>query len=657
MAALAMNAGGSLSKFMKTLGAGVTLAGMMTAASSASAEVQLRHVDVFTNGEDGYHMYRIPSVTQTADGMLHAFAEGRLTSSADPGGTHIDLVYKHSTDGGRTWSAMEILDRHPDANLDDLRSDRTSASNSVALVDQTNNRMWVFDLRLPHGVGAHGSQLNRDDMQTWARYSDDQGQTWSQAQRITVPEYEDFYPNLGSGIQMSNGRLVVPATARTYEGRVTESFALYSDDHGQTWHAGELIPNASVNESQVVELANGDLFMSARQNGGGHRIYAVSKDGGETWLGSEQGLPMTAVASAVERYSRAGVDGAEQNRILMSLPEGGSGGARSNLVIRSNFDEAQSFVAPRLAYRGPAAYSDMVRLEKDEVGVLWERGPGTGLGNEGNQSITYTVFNRDFLEPTEATGQLASESFNYAGDNLGWAIGGNGWNSTWAGESGLGSGSNAGLVGESLEHPGVAIDPDGGAASLRGQAMARGLGVPLDLDVDQTYYLSMLVRRESAADADSGEYLDILLLDAEGNTQAAFGNGTGGHWFINALGETRGTDPGAAALGTTYFLVAKIAAQAGSEGADQLFLHAFAPGEEIPTTDADFDWLLTGTADENLAASLDRILIRGGDNAQWLVDELRVGLDWSTVVNPIPEPNAAALLGFGGVMAAVRRLR
>jgi hypothetical protein len=200
----------------------------------AAADGQLTHVDVFVSGTEKYHTFRIPSIARTADGTLHTFAEGRLSNKSDPGGTHIDLVYKRSRDGGKNWSALVLLDRHPDTDMRNLEKDLTAAANAVALVDRTNDRLWLFDTRLV--------DRNLGSFQTWALYSDDSGVTWSRPQRIRVPRYElrgssDIYPNLGSGIQMRSGRLIVPATRRTV-GK-TQSFALYSDDHGAEWHAGE----------------------------------------------------------------------------------------------------------------------------------------------------------------------------------------------------------------------------------------------------------------------------------------------------------------------------------------------------------------------------------------------------------------------------------
>ena len=364
-----------------------TLLGLAT-HGTRGAETPLTHIDVFTSGAEGYHTFRIPSVARTGDGTLHAFAEGRLTNRSDPGGTHIDLVYKRSTDGGKTWSPLVLLDRHPETDVDNLKQDRTAASNAVALVDRSNDRLWLFDTRL----------VDRElgSFQVWTLSSDDAGLHWSAPKRIRVPRYEvpgssDIYPNLGSGIQMRCGRLIVPATRRT--AGTTQSFALYSDDHGALWHAGEVLETAT-NEAEIVELSDGRLMMSVRPNVGNIRLVALSSDKGEHWTKPATLFDSTRVAEAIERYTLAGESSDSRNRILHTIPAGGPLGARSNLQVRISHDEGSTFDSPRQVYAGYAAYSDMVNIDSNQVGILWERGEKTGY-----QFISFTVVDREFLKP------------------------------------------------------------------------------------------------------------------------------------------------------------------------------------------------------------------------------------------------------------------
>ena len=71
---------------------------------------------------------------------LIAFAEGRKHNSADPGfqGNDIDLVMKRSSDGGRTWSRMVVVEDP---------GERWSAANPATLLDRRTGRVLVFYVR------------------------------------------------------------------------------------------------------------------------------------------------------------------------------------------------------------------------------------------------------------------------------------------------------------------------------------------------------------------------------------------------------------------------------------------------------------------------------------------------------------------------------
>ena len=73
---------------------------------------------------------------------------------------------------------------------------------------------------------------------------------------------------------------------------------------------------------------------------------------------------------------------------------GGPLGARSNLEVRISYDEGDTFGISRKVYAGYAAYSDLVNIDSDKVGILGESGDTTSY-----QFISFTLVNRAFLEP------------------------------------------------------------------------------------------------------------------------------------------------------------------------------------------------------------------------------------------------------------------
>ena len=89
-------------------------------------------VDVFVSGQDGYHTYRIPSILVTAQGSVLAFCEGRKSQGGDSG--DIDLLVKRSTDGGKTFSAQQIVwDDGPN-----------TCGNPCPVIDRHTGTIWLL---------------------------------------------------------------------------------------------------------------------------------------------------------------------------------------------------------------------------------------------------------------------------------------------------------------------------------------------------------------------------------------------------------------------------------------------------------------------------------------------------------------------------------
>ena len=63
---------------------------------------------IFKQNTDGHKIYRIPAIVRSAKGTLLCFAEGRTNGPDDNG--DIDMVVKRSTDGGKTWGSLILID-------------------------------------------------------------------------------------------------------------------------------------------------------------------------------------------------------------------------------------------------------------------------------------------------------------------------------------------------------------------------------------------------------------------------------------------------------------------------------------------------------------------------------------------------------------------
>jgi sialidase-1 len=362
-------------------------------ASDGFAVESMMQVDVFGPGDNfGIPYHRIPAIETALDGSLIAFAEARKDIGDE--GTmdqDIDLVYKRSTDNGVTWSPVQILEDP---------GELMAAANPVALVDRTTGRLWVFYILARAWQTSETSQPSPGDILARARWSDDNGQTWSEPINMTAvmwdsgnPAWRASIPGPGGAIQTRTGRLLVPVY-----GAPPAAFTIFSDDHGRTWKRGQFVPSSLADgEGQMVELADGRILMDFRQIDGPTRWLAESTDGGETWSVPWPGIRVTPVACAMEYFTLRG-GGGELNSILWTGPSGIDPTdvdpcARWGLTVRMSYDEGRTFSRPLLIAAQNAGYSDLILLRDGTAGILWERGePFQGT------FITFTRLNL-VLEP------------------------------------------------------------------------------------------------------------------------------------------------------------------------------------------------------------------------------------------------------------------
>lgn len=77
-------------------------------ARPGTAAPEFEQQVLFKTSEDpGYACFRIPAIVRSTDGTLLAFAEGRVLNCGDS--ADIDIVLKRSTDGGRTWGPLQVV--------------------------------------------------------------------------------------------------------------------------------------------------------------------------------------------------------------------------------------------------------------------------------------------------------------------------------------------------------------------------------------------------------------------------------------------------------------------------------------------------------------------------------------------------------------------
>jgi len=338
-------------------------------ASSEEAAKEIEHVDVYISGREGYHTYRIPSVLVTPKGTVLAFCEGRKQSRNDTG--NIDLLVKRSEDGGRTFSAQQIVwDDGPN-----------TCGNPCPVVDQKTGTIWLL---MTHNLGedSEGQIVARKSKGTrtvWVTHSTDDGRSWAKAveitQQVKKPEWTWYATGPGCGIQLRSGRLLVPCD-HIADGGEWASHVIYSDDGGKTWRLGGAAP-PKTNECEVVELADGRLMLNMRNYNRQHtcRAVAFSTDGGLTWspVTYDPMLLEPICQASIRRYSLADPNRpGSKNVILFSNPADPKD--RKKMTLRLSYDEGKSWPVGKLLWAGPAAYSCLAVLPDGTVLCLYERG-------------------------------------------------------------------------------------------------------------------------------------------------------------------------------------------------------------------------------------------------------------------------------------------
>ena len=357
---------------------------------------------LYQQGQFGYACFRIPAVVRATNGMVLAFAEGRVKDCGDD--EDIDLVLRRSADGGRTWGPLQVI----------IDGNGSTRGNPVPIVDQRTGRVVVV------GTGNGPAPCpNGCDRDPYLVTSDDNGATWSAVRELTEAKRPDwnFWYATGPmhGLQLQRGphagRLVVGANYESYDGgtgpHVYGTHLLYSDDSGQTWQIGadSAVSDGSViaQEVTVVELTDGRIYALARERGTdpGHRAYAISSDGGATFDAPFRTIPaldLPDVQASTLRFSATDT-GDPRDRILLSSPAHPV--AREVMTVRSSYDEARSWQPwdqGKVFYWGPSGYSDLVRLDGDEAALLYEAGVASPY-----ETIRYARFNEAYLATPNGT--------------------------------------------------------------------------------------------------------------------------------------------------------------------------------------------------------------------------------------------------------------
>ncbi len=231
---------------------------------------------------------------------------------------HRDVLYKTSTDNGKTWSAP---------------TDITLQANRI--YQPQINPLWNF----------------KEDWRTYAN-------TPGHALQFHEGKYK--------------GRIYVAANHSSGdpkpELRDYQAHGFYTDDHGATFHLSQTVAFEGSNESTAAQLTNNSLMMNSRNQVGKYRVVSLSKDGGATWDTTfvDHNLPDPICEGSLLNI------GTKKGKSILAFCNNVSQQHRDSLTLQISYDEGRTWKKRFLIDPKKTAYSDILKLSENKIGILYE---------------------------------------------------------------------------------------------------------------------------------------------------------------------------------------------------------------------------------------------------------------------------------------------
>ena len=346
----------------------------MTPAPAAAAEVTVQKSDLFVARQGGYHTYRIPGIVMTLDGTLLAYATARDKDIWDYG--NYDTVLRRSTDGGKTWSPMEVF----------VHAGKSTVDNCVLIVDRVQkgvvHHLYCVD------YAAHLLSSQRGQRPDVLAARGDHKTVCGLCVGVQV-----HHPGDGPGPRHPTGQrpadradLALAEQEQQFPSAVS---VIYSDDHGDTWNRGPIIvrsgdpPNHPM-EGVVAQLSDGRVMMNIRNEADVHRrAVSYSPNGATDWTAAkfDPNLPEPICFGSLLAVPReiAGVKGV----LLFSNPDNVARSVnigpkhycdRKNVTVKLSLNDGTDWVKSLVIEPGFSGYSDLCVGPDGTVYCLYERG-------------------------------------------------------------------------------------------------------------------------------------------------------------------------------------------------------------------------------------------------------------------------------------------
>lgn len=326
---------------------------------------------------------RFPNVVVTTKGTVLATFGNKSVAA------------RRSEDGGKTWGPV-------------IPIASPGFHGGGTTVDETTGDILAFveDKHPPAPLTVYRS---RDD-----------GKTWKPETPKIHPDSRGNAPSMHMnehGITLRHGphkgRLLRPSRyygVRNHRDEWPNHYtgAIYSDDHGKTWHTSDPFPENGTGEAAVVELSDGRINYNSRVHWqerprNTRRREAWSADGGHTW----KNFRIVDILPDGHQHRSYGCMGG-----LVRLPVKGRDilvfsnidtpkATRERATVWASFDGGRTWPVKRLVYDGRSAYSSLNAGRPGTPAEGWiylhfEGGPKGGS--------TMARFNLSWLLAGERTG-------------------------------------------------------------------------------------------------------------------------------------------------------------------------------------------------------------------------------------------------------------
>lgn len=412
---------------------GLVLSGFATAfaddaSTPAAAAATCTESVPFMDGEGGYPVFRGPVLLNMGANGIMAFATAQQSATDE---SKDNIVNKISTDGGCTWSALHMT--NPSLNGESHSSpvpfwvpDNSAAGGHVVLLSSYNAKRVFIQTSTNVAAGEFSAPVEITS-------------------QIMNSDMRMILLGQGHGIVLKNGphagRLVGAAgytahdpadsnPSSTYYG----AMSYYSDNGGVTWQKGFISRESTINlnETNLTEIGSvGNILYTSRDQYGsapGNRAMAVSSDGGESVTAKP--WTMTNITTAVCSGSVITVN---YKGSIIPIFNGPINGNRSNQTIWSVDHDVNTWSKRlQVSSTGGRGYSDMVNIDTDTIGVMWE-----GVAADGTtQTINFKrIAIGDIFKVAATASNVYSANYNASkavdGDfTTRWATS-NGINAAW----------------------------------------------------------------------------------------------------------------------------------------------------------------------------------------------------------------------------------